>query len=564
MMKTIYTTLGVLALGLAFSGCIKETMPAGSTQTKEQVAKSSFALDGILRGLPASMLRYDTAGYDTAYEDHFDYGISAIHLATEFMINDLATMGDNPYYNRYAIWNMNQGQDARYIYCAYFWDCYYTWIKIANDVINVINEGSATSEQKITLGKAYAYRADLYLDLARMMEAKPVSDKYAVAHGYSVPESILDLTVPIITEKTTETEAKNNPRAKKDVMYALILSDLDKADTLLDGATYNYTQPSIAAVYGLKARTYLEMGYWTSGNEGAFENAAKYAELAISTSGKKPLTKSQWQDPTTGFNSGTSNSAWIWGQVLTAENQRKFESFTSHISAEATWGYARLSKIGIDRKFYESISDSDFRKASWLSPEYIENPASEEFNGVYKFAGSADDQKKFLASVAIPYISIKFRPAGGNVNDYTIGNCADHCLMRVEEMYFIEAEAKAHTEGLGVGKELLETFVKTYRDPKFVCGANSLKDFLVDDLLHQKRIEFWGEGLLFYDYKRLDAGLERGYAGTNHASVFRLNCEGRSPQWNVVITRGEFQSNTGINDDTNNPDPSDKIELWTE
>lgn len=549
---------------VAASGCIRETMPEGSVQTKDQVAASEFALDGILRGLPASMLRYDTVGYDSNYDDHFDFGISAIHLATEFMLNDLATLGDNPAYNRYALWNMNQAQDARYVYCAYFWDCYYSWIKIANDVISVIGQDASTQEQQETLGKAYAYRAALYLDLARLFEAKPVTDSYALAHSYRIPDGVVGLTVPIVRESTSENEAKHNARAPREEMYAFILSDLDKAEALLQNSNFGYTQPGLAAVYGLRARARLEMGYWESGNDGAFEDAAKYAELAITTSGKTPLTKSQWQDPENGFNNGASNSAWIWGQVLTAANQRKFETFTAHISSEATWGYAVLSKIGVDRKFYESIDDSDFRKASWLSPDYIGNTSDEKFRGMYSFAGSAEQQKTFLSRVAVPYLSIKFRPAGGEVNDYNVGNCADHCLMRVEEMYFIEAEAKAHTDGVAAGKTLLESFVNKYRDPKFVCGANSLEDFLKDDLLFQKRIEFWGEGLLIYDYKRLNSGIERGYAGTNQASIFRLNCTGRSPQWNVVITRGEFQSNTAVNDETNNPDPSDKIELWKE
>lgn len=563
-MKNILRTMAALLPLVAASGCIRETMPEGSVQTKDQVAASEFALDGILRGLPASMLRYDTVGYDSNYDDHFDFGISAIHLATEFMLNDLATLGDNPAYNRYALWNMNQAQDARYVYCAYFWDCYYSWIKIANDVISVIGQDASTHEQQETLGKAYAYRAALYLDLARLFEAKPVTDSYALAHSYRIPDGVVGLTVPIVRESTSENEAKHNARAPREEMYAFILSDLDKAEALLQNSNLGYTQPGLAAVYGLRARARLEMGYWESGNDGAFEDAAKYAELAITTSGKTPLTKSQWQDPENGFNNGASNSAWIWGQVLTAANQRKFETFTAHISSEATWGYAVLSKIGVDRKFYESIDDSDFRKASWLSPDYIGNTSDEKFRGMYSFAGSAEQQKTFLSRVAVPYLSIKFRPAGGEVNDYNVGNCADHCLMRVEEMYFIEAEAKAHTDGVAAGKTLLESFVNKYRDPKFVCGANSLEDFLKDDLLFQKRIEFWGEGLLIYDYKRLNSGIERGYAGTNQASIFRLNCTGRSPQWNVVITRGEFQSNTAVNDETNNPDPSDKIELWKE
>ena len=81
----------------------------------------------------------------------------------------------------------------------------------------------------------------------------------------------------------------------------------------------------------------------------------------------------------------------------------------------------------------------------------------------------------------------------------------------------------------------------------------------------QKRIEFWGEGILFFDYKRLDVGINRAFAGSNHPSVFRLaETDGRSPQWNIVITRAEFQSNTAIKGSNNNPDPSSTIPMADE
>ena len=64
---------------------------------------------------------------------------------------------------------------------------------------------------------------------------------------------------------------------------------------------------------------------------------------------------------------------------------------------------------------------------------------------------------------------------------------------------------------------------------------------------------------LLFDYKRLDEPIDR--SASNHAGVFKLRTVRRSPQWNIVITRAEFQSNTAINEGLNNPDPSDKIEI---
>jgi hypothetical protein len=127
-------------------------------------------------------------------------------------------------------------------------------------------------------------------------------------------------------------------------------------------------------------------------------------------------------------------------------------------------------------------------------------------------------------------------------------------------MYFIDMEAQAQLKGIETGKKLLKDFMTSYRDKKYARNPGSMDDFLTE-LLLQKRVEFWGEGILLFDYKRLDAGITRAYPGSNHAGVFKYNTVGRSPQWNIVITRAEFQSNTAINDTNNNPDPSGTIKL---
>jgi hypothetical protein len=131
--------------------------------------------------------------------------------------------------------------------------------------------------------------------------------------------------------------------------------------------------------------------------------------------------------------------------------------------------------------------------------------------------------------------------------------------MRVEEMHFIEIEAKYHLNA-AEGVQMLKDFMHDYRDASYnrIQGAADFTTFK-KELLLQKRIEFWGEGILLFDYKRLDEPIDR--SASNHAGVFKLRTKRRSPQWNIVITRAEFQSNTAIDESLNNPDPSDKIEL---
>ena len=556
-MKRIYIII-MVSIAFAAVGCVSETLPQGSVQTQEQVAESESALKAMANAIPASMMTSDVLGWVGSYGDHTDFGIAGIHLRTDFMLEDLVTSGDNPYYNRFYAYVMNRSQGERYISCAYFWQCYYKWIKAANDIISLVNPVDATPEALGYLAAAYTYRAMFYLDLARLYEPKE--------NAYTDVTPVLGLTVPLVTEATTEEQAKNNPRVPREGMYEFILSDLAEAERLMSPLQMNYTLPSLASVYGLYARAWLEMGYWNDADsQMAFSKAAEYARKAIVQSGKIPLTQAQWEDPVNGFNNGAASDSWIWGLTTSSENTINIITFTAHISSEATWGYAPLSQICASRRFYDAIAEGDFRKNSWLDPLYLENPdAGLPYS--YKFSGTDADKVNFLRGTemnppAVPYQNIKFRPYLGECSDYAVGNCADHPLMRVEEMYFIEMEAVAHSD-LGLAKILLEEFMDTrVVDGSFVCEASDLNSFL-DEMLFQKRVEFWGEGVVFFDYKRLGKGIQRGYPGTNEAAVYAFNSDGLSPQWNIVVTNGEFQYNAGINSLTNNPDPSGKLVLW--
>ena len=276
--------------------------------------------------------------------------------------------------------------------------------------------------------------------------------------------------------------------------------------------------------------------------------------------GQFEITQAQWEDPVNGFNNGAANKSWIWGIGITAENYNNIVTYAAHVCTEGQWGYAPLVQVCANKSFYEAIPADDFRKHSWL------DPARMSFYK-YKLAGTTTDQDGFLngnskVPAACDYESIKFRPAAGNCTDYTTGNATDIPMMRVEEMYFIQMEAKAQSD-LGAAKTLLGEFMKLrYTGGATYVSTAADKDAFLEEMLFQKRVEFFGEGILIYDYKRLNHGFTRGYEGTNWPADWCFNCEGRSPQWNIVITRGEYQSNEGISEDQNNPDPTLFTPLW--
>ena len=135
-MKNIAIKLsGILAVAVLTVSCIQESIPVGGSVTQAQVSSSDFALMSMIKAMPASLTTSGTGGYAGSYGDHTDFGIPGIHLRLEHMLEDIATMADNPYYNRFYAYDLNQAQGPQYTYCAYFWDMYYTWIRLANDVI---------------------------------------------------------------------------------------------------------------------------------------------------------------------------------------------------------------------------------------------------------------------------------------------------------------------------------------------------------------------------------------------------------------------------------------------
>lgn len=553
MSNKIIMSLLAFSAAVLTTGCIEETFPESSTVTSSQVAESPTALDAMLKSIPAAMVTTGTAGYLNAYSHHGDFGIGEIHLITENMLEDFVTLGENPYYNRNYSWARNNSQGADYWPCAYFWDTYYAWIKTCNDIISSVLAGGEPTETTATiLGKAYAYRAYFYLDLARLYDFKP--NKYIAA-----PTGVEGLTVPIIDENTTTEMATENPRADRTTMYEYIITNLDNAAKYLEGTASSVEEPSLDLVNGLYARTYLEMG--SNGVAGAYAKAVEYADKVIGA-GYVPLTQDQWEDPVNGFNNRVSQKSWVWGVTISPENFNNICTYAAFICSEGQWGYAPLAQYGASKSFYEAIPNNDFRKHSWL------DPAKFSFYD-YKLAGSATDKDGFIngnANVppAADYENIKFRPGSGNCSDYNIGNTVDQPMMRVEEMYFIKAEALAQDNHLSEAVQVLENFMDTrILDGTYRCGTSSKETFL-EELLFQKRVEFWGEGILLFDYKRLDHGITRGYSGTNWPSDWCFNCEGRSPQWNIVITRAETQTNNAIPAEMNNPDPSNFVPLWTE
>lgn len=163
-------------------------------------------------------------------------------------------------------------------------------------------------------------------------------------------------------------------------------------------------------------------------------------------------------------------------------------------------------------------------------------------------------EEEFEDGGIAPMTWFKFHTGAGEKRDYSVANVTSIPLMRVEEMYLIQAEAVAHYDE-ATGKALLESFM-SHRAKGYKCpAAASTGDALIDEIIFQKRMEFWGEGIAIYDMKRLNIGMHNGDEGSNAPAEMRFSTNGRAPWWNIMLPLSALQQNVALQGH-NNPDPS--------
>lgn len=513
------------------TGCIEETFPTNAA-TEDQLASSNMATSAMLWAIPAVLNQYATI----SSSQHYDWGYGSIIHIRDVMTEDMAVISSG--YDWYSSWEENVSQGESYIYSQFIWNYYYQAVLTTNNLISTLDPETASDVQMGYLAAARAYRALFYLDMARMYEFLP-NDK-------TTGVKVEGLTVPIVRETTTEEEARNNPRATREEMAAFILSDLDFAEQHIGNLTESSkTLPHLDVVYGLKARYYM----WLED----YANAQQYARLAIDNSSVTPMSEDDCLNTSTGFN---QIDKWMLGSQMVSEDnvvQTGILNWASWMCNETSFGYSSQEPyIMIGASLYDRISDTDFRKKEWVAPEGSALEGENEFLTSSSFG--------YFGDRLTEYASLKFRPADGNCDDYTVGAATAYPLMRVEEMYFIEAEAAAHQND-GQGQTLVNSFMSQYRDPAYNTTATG--DALVEEIVFQKRIELWGEGHTFFDVKRLNMSVTRGYEGTNFSDMTRFNTNGRPAWMNICIVQTEKNNNAALIG-FENPDPSDAYTPWIE
>lgn len=510
--------MGPVMASMALTACNDlDTLPDNQYVTADQKADAisknpSLAKAGVV-GISSTYNQYMTV-----YDGHLDFGWPGVMMLMESAGIDM--VAPNIGYNWFsASGNYNYGTVSNYLNNM-SWTYGYQIINSANTVIANIPEDTADPELQLYAAQGYANRAFIYFNLAQLYQ-------YTYAGHEDLP------CVPLITDKnSTEAAANGAPRASVREVYAQIMSDLDMAvkylsecgmgiDKLADTGSRRFV--SLGTAYGLRARVNLVMHNWQA--------AADDAAQAIAKSGCTPYSVAEASQPA--FNKADDhNLMWC---IFIQENDRVVTSgivnWASHMGS-LNYGYASVGGWRmINKSLYNSIADSDCRKGWWLN-------ASKESPNL------SPRQAEVAAGYGAPaYAQMKFAPYQDVLQTTT--NATSVILMRIEEMYLIQAEATAMAGG--DGKSILENFVKSYRDPSYSCPASSGQAFQ-DEVWRQRRIELWGEGLAYFDLLRLNKPLDRRGGGWDTDWVYNVP----APLKPLLIPNSEVQANPalGANNDT--------------
>ena len=513
---------------LASCDDVNKMEPASGNLTYDQVQKSkelvparseaSFSAMFTMMGLPNGVFNRTSPRAD-------DFGFIMSAISSDAEGPDY--IYDDSGYNWFSVCGEYSSRNANYANPYIRYAAPYNQIKIANDLIKD-NGDMATEKQKNMVAQARAMRAFDYLSLVQYFQFN-----YQIAKDKPA--------VPIVTEKTED--FTNNPRATVEEVFKMIMEDLDFAiQNLSAEREKKKDRININVAYGLRARANLIMGKWAE----AAADAAKAME------GYTPATIEEVSKPSF---VNLSEHNWIWGIQITQNmvlvsgyptSSSWLSSFSANSYTAGAGCYAMINSM-----LYKKIPDTDVRKGWWVD-ENLHSPLLESisWNGA-----SGDDLAKLeiddVKLAFTPYTNVKFGMKDGigsenNINDYP--------LMRAEEMILIQAEGLAKSGNEAQARQILESFVKTYRDPSYDSNASGRS--LADEIWYQRRVELWGEGFAMSDIMRLQKPLVRFHdSKCNQPAAFRFNIAPDDPWLLMRFCDSETNTNLGIVNNTGGKQP---------
>lgn len=494
-MKKIFLTLSAAALALVACDKQFDVVSSGNLsgeQASQMVEADPDFLASYVNGLYSYMVAYQG--------DHDAYGFLSNQAMLDLMGEDIA-VGGTLNWGKFDISHSYGGYE--YAHTAYQWNCYYTMISKANEIIDFFGESDPQNPiLRGYLGQAYAIRALAYTTIIPIYQDPVTGTTPSTSFASDKPG------VPLIyatrdAKTAEEADAKAGRNTLADVCEE-IERNIALAQPLLAGyerGSKNEIDESV--LNGIAARYYLLSHQWDKAAAAAAAAQASYTVLpksAILTNGFMEVT-----DPEV-----------MWGFNHSTETMTSYASFFSHMSNEcAGYGGIGQSVRCINKALYDKIPVSDIRKSLFNGPD--------------------GDPSAATTGAKLPYASRKFGFMASWLQDYL--------YMRVEEMILIEAEGYARQNKNSEAATALKKLM-AQRDATWSQSSAS-----IDDVLLQRKIELWCEGFEYYDIRRNGLGITRKYTGTNHLAANQMNFPPHDASFNFQIPKSELENNTHITEE---------------
>lgn len=532
-MKSIYKVISAIGIASAMTlaGCYDmDKLSMSDSLTQQQKNDAAEANPALTRaGIAGIAAMFSNFGQVLGDDVHSDFGVPALMLGLDCRGVDMVSRntGYNWFRNFMTFSDCNVNSDMTNM----AWNYYYRQILACNNAIGSINADTTDPTVKFYLAQALAMRANAYFNLAQIYQFtyKGNEDKPCV--------------MLINEHNQQEVLTKGCNRSTVAEIYAMIDSDLNRAVALIDESGLSpekvlSAKPkrfiSLAVAYGLRARVNLVKQEWA-----AAASDASDAIRLFTAAGGAPLSLDEAARP--GFTS-LDAANWMWGIAIAETDEvvsTQICNFPSHMGS-LNYGYASVGAWRfINRKLFSEIPLTDVRKGWFLNED--------------GFSGNlTQSQQDYCSSKSVPpYAQVKFAPYQDLLG--TTNNACDIPLMRIEEMYLIEAEATAMAGGDGAS--LLTRFVRSYRDPEFSVSGSGAD--IQEACFMQRRVELFGEGLINFDYMRLNKPYNR--VGGGFEPNYCFNIPAGDPVLIVPIPNSEINGNKLFMSGSNNaPAPMPK------
>lgn len=442
------------------------------------------------------------------------------------------------------------------------WDYCYMIIARANSILSTVGEAEGPdAEKKWIEAQCRTYRAHGYIHALQWFGPRWQDSNNGEAYAVIL---------------RTEPGTGEAPLGTMNQILDLIYEDLNTAIALYGesgGARTEIWQPDIEIAYGLLARAAMIKNDW---------NTAKTAAHAA----REGYPVASNADYMGGFIFETSDCMWTnWDNDIYWSTFGAWFSCNGHYPENWSRGYA------INMDLYRQLDSNDIRRQCFFTPDKAAEVAKiAGYEDVAKFTeadfwnenntspSTVDCVVGDLAKLAKGFVaySMKNNPVsnmvtsmpyckvgtntptsmqlGGAVKMWSIGdggtyNDSKYPWMRATEMLLTEAEAAYMAGDMATAQSCI-TELNSLRIPGYVAPSG---EALLNDIRLSRRIELWGEGHNWADFKRWNiSASERKFvagdvtSGNTPANYASSHEPSAANGWRITIPQAESDFNRGF------------------